>query len=124
VALECKELYFLFDRAGALVAYQEKEASWAGVLAFSSEDEARKFLRESGSEAHEIAALPTVDSSSIAALIRQVKSRAVRYLLLDLDYRSGRCIQVEFEGDGFGETRERQFVPPGAGERGQARQCS
>ena len=113
-ALECKELYFLLDGAGALSAYQEKEASWAGLLAFSSEDQARNFCSESGAQAREIVALPAGDRASVAALIRQVKTRAIRYLLLDLDYRRGRCLQVEFEGDDFGEAKERQFVPPAA----------
>ncbi|MGD0075671.1 MAG: hypothetical protein ABSD31_15215 [Candidatus Binataceae bacterium] len=114
-ALECKELYFLIDSAGALSAYQEKDASWAGLLAFSSEDRARDFCRDSGSEAREIVALPVSDRASLVALIGQVKKRAIRHLLLDLDYRHGRCFQVEFEGDGFGEVSERQFVPPAAG---------
>ncbi len=114
-ALGCDELYFLIDSAGALSAYQEKDVSWAGLLAFSSEDRARDFCRESGSEAREIVALPVSDRASLAALIGEVKTRAIRYLLLDLDYRHGRCLQVEFEGDGFGEVSERRFVPPAAG---------
>jgi len=113
-ALECKELYFLLDSAGGLAAYQEKDASWAGLLAFSSEDQARKFCSESGAEAREVVALPVGDRASVGALIRQVKARAIRYLLLDLDYRRGRCLQVEFEGDDFGEAKQRQFVPPAA----------
>ena len=44
------------------------------------------------------------------ALIAAMKRRPIRYALLDLDYHSGHCTQIDFEGDGFGATTERQFV--------------
>jgi len=40
-----------------------------------------------------------------------VKHRAVRNLLLDLDYKTGACTQVEFDGDRFGESSQRQMTP-------------
>lgn len=100
----------LLDRDGSLVAFQEQEACWAGVLGFSSEQLAREFCGTSGLEQCEIAAIETGDRAGIAALIRQIKSRAIRYLFLDLDYKRGDCLQVEFEGDGFGPAREHQFT--------------
>lgn len=93
-----------------MVAYQEKEAPWAGVLAFSSEELARRFWRESGCQAREVAALPVADRAAVGSLIRQVKGRAIRCLFLDLDYRRGICLQVEFEGEDFGEAREKRFT--------------
>ena len=42
-ALALKELHFLLDAGGALIAFQEKDQSWAGALVFSSEELARKF---------------------------------------------------------------------------------
>ncbi len=104
------ELYFLIDAAGALIAFQEKDESWAGALAFSSEERARGFVAQSRLEVAEVAAIATDDSASVAALIAAVKRRPIRYLLLDLDYRTGACRQVDFAGDGFGAMRERQFV--------------
>jgi hypothetical protein len=106
----CKDLYFLLDADGAIVAYQEKEQSWAGALAFSSEELARNFLRVSHLEASEIVAIDTGDRPNLRALITTFKRRPIRYLLLDLDYQTGACRQVDFEGDGLGEIRERQFV--------------
>lgn len=108
-----KELHFLLDDAGALIAYQETGASWAGVLAFSSEDRAREFARTANLAAAEIAAIATGDPAAVAALVRSVKPRAIRNLLLDLDYATGRCTQVEFEGDALGAAAPRQFTPRG-----------
>jgi hypothetical protein len=106
-----KELHFLLDSSGALIVFEEKDTAWAGVLAFSSEESARDFCRISKIEVAELASIETADRDSIAALIREVKRRAVRYILLDLDYQSGRCVQVEFEGDALGSSREKQFSP-------------
>jgi hypothetical protein len=109
-AINCKELYFLLDADGAVVAFQEKEQSWAGALAFSSEQLARSFLEASHLEAAEIVAIDTEDRPNLRTLISALKRRPIRYLLLDLDFRSGACRQVDFEGDGLGAIRERQFV--------------
>ncbi|HEY6421483.1 MAG TPA: hypothetical protein VIX59_21000 [Candidatus Binataceae bacterium] len=109
--VDYKELHFLLDSSGALIVYQEKKASWAGVLAFSSEDKARKFGRLSNLDIKEIGALSTSDPEAVAQLVSAVKRLAVRNLLLDLDYVTGHCIQVEFEGDGLGKSAERQFTP-------------
>ena len=108
---DLKELHFLLDSGGALIVFEEKDTAWAGVLAFSSEESARAFCRISKVEVAEVAAIETADRDSIAALIREVKRRAVRYVLLDLDYHSGRCVQIDFEGDALGSSRERQFSP-------------
>ena len=58
----------------------------------------------------EIASLATDDRESIAALIAAMKRRPIRYALLDLDYHTGLCKQIDFEGDAFGTATERQFV--------------
>lgn len=108
--LGCEELYFLLDPDGAIVAYQEKEQSWAGALAFSSEELATNFLAASRLEAAEIVAISTEDCPNLRALITALKRRPIRYLLLDLDYHTGACRQVDFEGDAVGAVRERQFV--------------
>ncbi len=108
-ALDFPELYFLLDSSGALIAFQEKDQSWAGALAFSSEERAHAFVKQSRLEAAEIAAIATSDRESVAALIASIKRRPIRYLLLDLDYRTGACQQVDFAGDGFGPIRERRF---------------
>jgi len=100
------ELHFLLDGGGALIVFEEKDTAWAGVLAFSSEESARGFCRISKLEVAEVASIETADRDSIAALIREVKRRAVRYILLDLDYRSGRCVQIDFEGDTLGSSRK------------------
>ena len=105
------ELYLLLDRDGALIVFQESGSSWAGVLGFTSEEKAREFLAASHLDAAEIAAIDRGDPASVAGLVAGVKPRAVRYLLLDLDYRTGRCIQIEFEGDRLGFERERQLTP-------------
>jgi hypothetical protein len=105
------DLYFLLDRAGALVAYRENVAPWAGVVAFTSEAAAAKFCRDSASEGCEIAAVAAGDDPSLRAIIGQVKSRGIRYLLIDLDYRRGDCIRYEFEGDWFGPSKPHQFRP-------------
>jgi hypothetical protein len=110
-APDSRELHLLLDRDGSLIVFQETGSSWAAVLAFTSEDKARDFLAASHLEAGEIASLDGADPENVAALVANVKRRAVRYLLLDLDYRTGRCIQVEFEGDRFGLERERQLSP-------------
>lgn len=99
----------MLDDAGAIVAFQEQGASWMGMLAFSSEDKAREFMRSSGLKASEIVTIDSTDSEAVAQLLRNVKRRAIRNMLLDLDYRTGRHIQVEFEGERLGKARERQF---------------
>jgi hypothetical protein len=106
-----EELHFLLERDGSLIVYQEKDASWTGVPAFSSEEKAREFVRASNLDVAEIASLRAGDTESLAALIRSVKKRAVRNLLLDLDYRSGKCVIVEFVGDALGPRREWQLTP-------------
>jgi hypothetical protein len=110
-ALDCKELHFFLDRDGALIVYQEKGASWAGLLAFSSPERAQEFADASRLEVAEIASISIADREAVASLINTVKRRPVRYLLLDLDYATGQCRQVEFEADGFGDVKERQLTP-------------
>jgi hypothetical protein len=110
-APDANEFHFLLDRGGAVIVFEEKDTAWAGVLAFSTEDAAREFCRVSQLEVAEVASLAADDRDSIAALVREVKRRAVRYLLLDLDYRTGRCVQIDFDGDALGARRERQFTP-------------
>ncbi len=105
------EIHFLLDGGGSIVVYQEKDTSWLGVLAFSSEANARAFVEASKLQVSEIVAIAASDAASIAALIAQVKKRMVRNLLLDLDYASGECIVVEFEGDRLGPTRSWRFEP-------------
>jgi hypothetical protein len=106
-----KELHLLLDSSGALIVFQEKGATWAGVLAFSSENKAREFCRVSNLDAAEVAAISTGDAEAVAGLIASIKRRAIRNLLLDLDYKTGACTQIEFVGDSFGETSPRQFTP-------------
>jgi hypothetical protein len=106
-----KELHLLLDSAGALIVFQEKGATWAGVLAFSSEDKAREFCRTSNLDAAEVAAIATDDPEAVAGLIASIKRRAIRNLLLDLDYKTGACTQIEFVGESFGEAAPRQFTP-------------
>ncbi len=105
------EIFFLLDGAGSLVVYQEKDTSWLGVLAFSNEANARAFVEASKLDVSEVVAITASDAESIAGLIAQVKKRMVRNLLLDLDYVSGECTIVEFEGDRLGPTRRWQFEP-------------
>jgi len=105
------EIYFLLDGAGSIVVYQEKDTSWLGVLAFSSEAKAREFVAASKLEISDVVAISASDAESIAGLIAQVKKRMVRNLLLDLNYVSGECTIVEFEGDRLGPTRKWQFEP-------------
>jgi hypothetical protein len=107
-----QELHLLLDSSGALIVFQEKGASWAGVLAFSSEDHAREFCRISNLDAAEVAALSTSDPNAVAGLIASIKRRAIRNLLLDLDYKTGACTQIDFDGDSFGAITARQFTPP------------
>ncbi len=108
--LETAELHFLLDRAGAVIAFQEKDQSWAGALAFSSQENARRFIEISRVEVSEIATLATDDQEGIAGLIAALKQRPIRYLLLDLDYRTGECRQVDFEGARLGRAVARQFT--------------
>lgn len=105
-----RELHLLLDSAGALIVFQEKGATWAGVLAFSSEDKAREFCRVSNLDAAEVAALSTADREAVAGLIASIKRRAIRNLLLDLDYKTGASTQIDFEGDSFGAITPRQFT--------------
>jgi hypothetical protein len=105
------EIHFLLDGGGSIVVYQEKDTSWLGVLAFSSEANARAFVEASKLQVSDIVAIAASDAASIAALIAQVKKRMVRNLLLDLDYASGECTVVEFEGDRLGPTRSWRFEP-------------
>lgn len=105
------ELWVLLGADGSLIAYEEKGTSWAGALVFSSAQNARDFCAISGIDAREIASL-AADRETMAPLVRSLKPRSIRYLLLDLDYRTGKCVQIEFEGDALGASNERQFVPP------------
>jgi hypothetical protein len=105
------DLYFLLDRDGALVAFREKLAPWAGVVAFTSAAAAREFSRDGAGEEWEIAAVAAGDESSLSSIIKQVKSRGIRHLLLDLDYRRGDCTRYEFEGDWLGSSQPHQFRP-------------
>jgi hypothetical protein len=107
-----KELHLLLDSAGALIVFQEKGATWAGVLAFSSEDKAREFCRTSNLDAAEVVTIAADDTQAVATLIASIKRRAIRNVLLDLDYKTGACTQVDFEGDSFGAIAPRQFTPP------------
>jgi hypothetical protein len=106
-----KELHLLLDSAGALIVFQEKGATWAGVLAFSSEDQARDFCRTSNLDAAEVAAISADDTQAVATLIASIKRRAIRNVLLDLDYKTGACTQIDFDGDSFGSSAPRQFTP-------------
>lgn len=110
-AIPASELHLVLDAAGSLVAYQEEGTSWAAVLGFSSETRARRFVAASGLDASEIATIDPADPEQVASLVNAAKRRAMRYLLLDLDWKSGECRQVEFDADGFGEVSERRFAP-------------
>ena len=107
-----KEIHLLLDSGGALIVFQEKGATWAGVLAFTSEDKAREFCRQSHLDAAEVGAISTDDSEAIAALVHSIKRRVIRNLLLDLDYKTGTCTQIDFDGDLFGAETARQLTPP------------
>jgi len=107
-----KEIHLLLDSAGALIVFQEKGATWAGVLAFSGEDKAREFCHVSNLDAAEVAAISTADPDAVATLIASIKRRAIRNVLLDLDYKTGACTQIDFDGDSFGASASRQFAPP------------
>ncbi|HYA35185.1 MAG TPA: hypothetical protein VEF03_06170 [Candidatus Binataceae bacterium] len=111
LAADTSELYFLVDSKGALIAYQQNETSWAGILGFSSEERAREFVKTSGVATRDIASISALDEASIAALIDSVKKRAIRNLILDLDYRTGSCKMIEFEGARLGAARDYQFEP-------------
>ena len=106
------EIHFLLDSSGALIVFQEKNASWVGVLGFTSEEKAREFCRVSNLDAAEIASISAGDREAVASLIKSVKHRAVRNLLLDLDYKTGACTQIEFDGDALGSAAPRQLTPP------------
>jgi hypothetical protein len=106
-----KEFHFLLDSTGALIVFQETGSPWANVLAFSTENRAREFIRQSKLEVAEIAAIAASNEGEMAKLIRSVKPRAVRNLLLDLDYVSGDCLAVEFEGDALGIARDYRLTP-------------
>jgi hypothetical protein len=110
-ALAANELHLLLDSSGALIVYQEEGTHWAGVLGFSSEQKAREFVAQSHLDAAETGAIDPADPAQVASLVNAVKQRTVRYLLLDLDWRSGECVQVEFEGNSFGAARDRRFTP-------------
>ena len=105
------DLHFVLDRDGALVAYREKLAPWAGVVAFTSEEAAARFCRDSACQGCEIVAVAAGDEASLRAIINQVKGNGIRYLLLDLDYRRGGCTRYDFEGDWFGPSKPHQFRP-------------
>jgi len=105
------EFHFLLDSSGALIVFQETGASWASVLAFSNEDNAREFIGQSKLEVAEIAAIAAADRGEISRLIHTLKPRAVRNLLLDLDYTTGDCIAIEFEGDTLGIARQHHLTP-------------
>ncbi len=107
-----KEIHLLLDWAGAVIVFQEKGAPWAGVLAFSSENQAREFCRISNLDAAEVAAISTGDPQAVAGLVSSIKRRAIRNLLLDLDYKTGACTQIDFAGDSFGDPIARQLTPP------------
>lgn len=111
-SLDSAELNFLLDGAGAIIAFQEKDQSWAGALAFSSEALARGFIAASHLEVAEVATVDVADRESIAALITALKKRPIRYLLLDLDYHTGACRQVDFDGASLGAVTSRQFTAP------------
>ena len=106
-----REIYFLLDARGALIVFEEKRASWVGVLGFSSERAALDFIRTTRLDASDVAAIDAHDSASVAGLISLLKPRAVRNLILDLDYRTGDYLQVEFEGDRFGAPTSRKMEP-------------
>ena len=108
-----REIHLLLDSAGALIVFQEKGAPWAGVLAFSNEDKAREFCAQSNLDAAEIGAIATDDREAVASLVTSIKRRAIRNLLLDLDYQTGACTQIDFDGDVFGKATPRQLTPRG-----------
>jgi hypothetical protein len=110
-ALPAKQLNLLLDAAGALIVYQQKGTYWAGVLGFSSHERAREFVGASNLDVAEIGVIDPADPAQVGSLVESVKRRAIRYLLLDLDWRTGQCLQVDFEGDGFGASREYRFAP-------------
>lgn len=108
-----QEIHLLLDSAGALIVFQEKDAPWAAVLAFSSENRAREFCRTSNLDAAEVAAISTGDPEAVAGLIASIKRRAIRNLLLDLDYKTGACTRIDFVGDAFGDAIACQLTPRG-----------
>ncbi len=109
------ELCFLADEAGALIAYQETGASWTSLLAFSDEEKALEFRRRGGLVNCAVVAIDLADEASVRALITQVKRRAVRSLLLDLNFDSGHCQEVELIGQAFANPTERRLAPKARG---------
>jgi hypothetical protein len=105
------ELHFLLRPDGSLVAYQEDGAAWAAVVAFSTDDLARNFCRDSGLTGAQIAAIDPNDSQSVAALVRQIKMSAIRFIFLDLDYRSGHATRIQLESDRLGARSDYQVTP-------------
>jgi hypothetical protein len=91
-----KEIHLLLDAAGALIVFKEK---------------AREFCRQSHLDAAEVGAISTDDREAVAALVNSIKRRAIRNLLLDLDYKTGTCTQIDFDGDSFGAETARQLTP-------------
>ena len=110
-------LHFLLNADGSLIVFQETGASWAGALAFSTAELARSFAAASRLEVAEIATLETADEAALGELIRALKKRPVRCLLLDLDYKSGECQLIEFEGEHLGPRRPHRFTPKRAAPR-------
>ena len=55
--LNCTELNLLLDNEGSVIAFQEKDQSWAGALAFSTEEKAVEFVKASHLEVAEVAAI-------------------------------------------------------------------
>lgn len=110
-APECPQLHLILDRNGAVIAFRENLMPWAGMVAFGSEAAALKFCRDSGATEVQVAAVDMSDEASVRALINQVKPKGIRYLLFDLDYKDGSCVQYEFDGDWFGPSRPYRFQP-------------
>jgi len=63
-----KEFHFLLDSTGALILFQETGSPWANLLAFSTENRAREFIRQSKLEVAEIAAIAASDGGEMAKL--------------------------------------------------------
>lgn len=109
--LGCHTLYFVLDRNGAVVAYREHLAAWAGMVAFSTLAAAEAFIAASACQGCEVVELAMADNESLAALVQEVKPRGIRHLLLDLDYTRGECVQFDFVGQALGEGRPHRFSP-------------
>src|SRR5260370_1454168 len=72
----------------------------------------RKSAEATIAEPAEAAAISAADPDAVATLIASIKRRAIRNLLLDLDYKTGACTQIDFDGVSFGTAVPRQFTPP------------